>query len=904
MRLPRRKFSTFWKVLLGNVFLIILCLSNVYSTWNLEWLHSKMPFKSNVPSINSADKLNFPEISGRIKSFVDFNGDKFTDLIIFNEQEKKIKVLLWNNTEGEFYNGPMVNFEDKLASIIATDWTGNGKIDIMATFYKERKTHGNKHDKIGLMLFSYNPESMELEKVWFSQDGDFSVVDPLAIDINGDGMLDLLGESENGKRFIWVNENNIDSVLDQKSYNHGSSLDYIFFKKYEWGSEISQWVDLESSNYSYGRLVENHSSAFVDMDGDCRSDLVLEVYYEDSNGDYNHPGSPVRKGLEIWTNEIVGDISVFRRYFHNTHQKNNKLGLTLLPIGALSISYSDFNRDGTTDLIVPVCHLGSFGCESKSRLVFVPNIHEYKDCTSTNQFGFSIYKSNIKENDSEFTIKCRSPSMYCSASPFKIHSFTDDDINLIFQELESYDTNKNTVGFFSSLFGGKKVESHSMGSIFNDFTVSVISDNIIDDNTTLEKISGQYTTGSALENFQINNMANQVASFFSFFPSNKGVKETIMQWATNRNDQLEINVGDFNLDGYPDILAILKFGNGTRQTKLIENLPIEKTMVINKTNELIGQFNSKEHNLDASNSNVTSSKEKNKLHEILFKIFKSAFRFLSKFVTNNDIIQSGDPLYRRFAVSSSVSTFTNFSVDYAAFYDFFEDGNLDIISVSYPEKSGKSKVSLNIASPDNPNLFVKVSVLNFPVISKSFHGDTKKTGTTFFGATVKIRMTGLVGDDILMTATQMSHSTGKILQTPFVLFGLGKTNNYIEELYVGTNYINRKLLSGSNSILEYRQLFSDGITKWNDRSSQFTYTNIWTGLIPNTQIIAQLNPLDTPNYWTLVLSVSPQKTIRGVLIVCALALLIIGIIIIILDRKEKAEDLKEHQGFKSNFISA
>ncbi|KAK9172466.1 Repeat domain in Vibrio, Colwellia, Bradyrhizobium and Shewanella family protein [Cryptosporidium meleagridis] len=902
MILPRRKFNTFWKVLLGNIFLIILCLSNVYSTWNLDWLQSQILFKSNNSGISRLDKFNFPEVPGKIKSFVDFNGDKFTDLVIFNEQEKKIKVLLWNNTEGEFYNGPMANFDGKLASLIAADWTGNGKVDIMVTFYKEQNIKSNKHDKIGLMLFSYNPRSMELENVWVSQDDEFSVVDPLAIDINGDRMLDLLGESDQGKRFIWVNENNIESHFDKKGSDNNNLPDRIFFKKYWWGSEINQWVDLESSNYSYGRLVKGHSSAFVDMDGDCRSDLVLEVYYEDPNAEHNNFGSPVRKGLEIWTNEIIGDTTVFRRYFHQ-NQKNNKLGLILLPIGALGISYSDFNRDGTTDLIVPVCHLGNFGCESKSRLVFIPNIHEYKDCSSTNPFSFSIYKNNIKENNSEFTIKCRSPNMFCTAYPFKIHSFTDEDIKLIFQELESYDSNRNAVGFFSSLFGGKKTDSHSMGSFFNDFTVSAISDGIIDEIDIQNKTFDNSSIAERLEYSQKNNIANQVAFFFSFFQNNESVKESSMQWAINENNQVEINVGDFNLDGYPDILAILKFGNGTRQTKLIENLPIERTMV-NKTNELIAKFNLDGYGVNSSNSNTLSLEEKDKLYEKLSKMFKCAFQWLSGFVTNNEIIQNGDPLYRRFVVSNSISTSTNFSVDYAAFYDFFEDGNLDIISVSFPEKSGKAKVSLNIASSDNPNLFVKVSVLNFPITSKQLSGNSKKVGTTFFGATVKIRMTGLVGDDILMTATQMSHSTGRVLQTPFVLFGLGKTNNYIEELYVGTNYINRKLLSGSDSILEYRKLFSEGVSKWNGESAQSTYANTWTGLIPNTQIIAQLNPIDVPHHWTLVLSVSPQKTIRGVLIVCTLALLIIGIIIIILDRKEKAEDMKEHQGFKSNFISA
>ncbi|KAJ1611352.1 membrane associated protein [Cryptosporidium canis] len=901
MRSPKRKFSTVWKVLLGNVFTIILCLSNVYSTWNLEWLQSQIPFKSSSASISRSEKLKFSEIHGKIKSFVDFNGDKFTDVVLFNEKEKKIQILLWNNTQGDFYDGPTVEFDGEIASLIPADWTGSGNIEIMATFYLEHKTYGFRQNKIGLILFSHVPESMKLEKVWVSNDLNFSVVDPLAIDINGDGMLDLLGESGNGRRFIWVNTNGGLSH-DREPSIDSTLVSNVDFKIYEWGAEISHWVDLESSNFSYGRIVENHSSAFVDMDGDCRSDLVLEVYYEELDGRFNGVSSQIRKGLEIWTNEIVGEAAIFKRYFHR-HRDDNKLGLTLLPTGALSISYSDFNRDGTTDIIVPVCNLGSFGCESKSRLVFIPNIHEYKDCTSTNQFGFSIYKSNIKEHSSEFTVKCRSPSMYCSASPFKIHSFTEEDNQLIFQEPEVHDGKKNTVGFFSSLFGDKKSDDHSVGSFFDDFTVSIISDKNVYIDGVSYNTNDPANSGRHADNLQLNTMANHVASLFSFFPRNKDVGESIMQWAINENNQAEISVGDYNLDGYPDILAVLKLGNGTRQTKLIENLPIEKSVVINSTNEHQSQPNLDSYGANINSSSIEGFIGERKIIEKVLKTFKSSIQWLSSFFLNSGVVVNGDPTFRRFAISSYVKPFTDFSVDYASFYDFFDDGNLDIISFSYPEKNGGSKVSLSIASSDNPNLFVKVSVLKFPIISKSI-GDSKRIGTTYLGATVKIRMTGLVGDDILMTATQISHSNGRALQMPYVLFGLGKTNNYIEELYVGTNYINRRLLSGRNSILEYKQLLSDGVSKWSDKSSQFTYSNIWTGIIPNTQIIAQVHPVDAPKSWTLVLSVSPQKTVKGVIIVCILALVIIGIIIIVLDRRERAEDFKEHQGFKNNFISA
>ncbi|KAF7457213.1 FG-GAP repeat family protein [Cryptosporidium felis] len=900
MTFQRKKFSTLCKTLLGNIFLIIVCFSRANSIWNLDWLQSQLALKSNTNGINSTSRPKFSDINGRIKSFIDFNGDKFTDIIIYSEYESKIKVLLWNNTEHEFYYGPTIDFEAPIASILVADWTGNDRIELIVTFYLEQKSRGHKYNKLKLALFSYNPSIKEFEKIWSSKNDEYSIVDPLVFDINGDGMPDLLGESDLG-RFVWVNKK-----MDYSAINNIDSEKTAFsrspFKIHEWGSQVSEWIDQESSNYSYGRLVENHSSAFVDMDGDCRSDLVLEVYYEDF--DENPQTHQIRKGLEIWTNEIIDNTSRFRRMVKRDDKlKGNKLNLILLPIGAQSISYSDFNRDGTTDLIVPVCQQNDQGCESKSRLVFIPNIHEYKDCVGTNQFGFPKYQVNDNKRGENYTVKCRSSTMFCSPSPFKIHSFTEEESLLIFQDLEVSDTKRNNAGFFSLLFGTRKENTqYSKGSLFQGFTVSVISENnhLIDYKHVNGNKTGQLQPEkSTPKSPQFSSFGNQMASFFSFLP-NKDSDEETMQWSAVENGSVDVTVGDFNLDGYPDILAVLKFKNGTRQTRLIENFPMEVFPDTNRTIDI--QNNSGLYTDNISQSISENKKKGNALLEKLVKTFKSALLWLSGLVINHEVVINGDPVYRRFAVSNLITTYTNFSVDYTAFYDFFEDGNLDIISVSFPENDGRCLVSLNFAPPENQNLFIKVSALKFPSISKS-KTDSKRMGMPYYGATIKIRMTGLVGNAISMTATQMSCST-RAIQTPFVLFGLGKTNNYIEELYVGTNYINKQLLSGSYSTLNYGSLFSDGTLGWNIDDVQFSYSNIWTGIIPNTQVIAQINPVNYPPNWTLVLSVNPQKSIRGILVVSVLALIIIGIIILVLDRREKVEDLKEHQGFKKNFISA
>ena len=73
------------------------------------------------------------------------------------------------------------------------------------------------------------------------------------------------------------------------------------------------------------------------------------------------------------------------------------------------------------------------------------------------------------------------------------------------------------------------------------------------------------------------------------------------------------------------------------------------------------------------------------------------------------------------------------------------------------------------------------------------------------GVTIEWRLTNLNGDKTISTANQHSQWNYGTLQLPFSTHGLGRTNNYIEDLNVGY--------------------------------SGYGVKNEWTPIIPNSQLV-------------------------------------------------------------------
>ncbi|PFH32278.1 FG-GAP repeat-containing protein [Besnoitia besnoiti] len=307
-----------------------------------------------------------------------------------------------------------------------------------------------------------------------------------------------------------------------------------------------------------------------------------------------------------------------------------------------------------------------------------------------------------------------------------------------------------------------------------------------------------------------------------------------------------LRVGDWNGDGFPDLAFIAVRNGGYRTARLYHNVPAENDPAL-RTFELAHDFSPQE---------------------------------------------GGDG--------------TALLFDQMSFFDLFEDGSLDVFCMGQtqppvfsPSPFSNSRAFLR--SADSDARFLKVTTLSAAdavhsaslgdgellnlihqnegkgekgaaTLLQLLRDDVPPYGVASHGPAFKLTVTDLNGLKTPRTATQLSQSAHSPLQLPYVFFGLGRTNNYIEEFYVGMPL--------------YAQI----------------YYNMWISLIPNSQVVVSPSPLYCPQAWQLDLSVNPSKHFFYILVTTVICLIVVAIIIFILDRREKAEDSELHRGFRSHFI--
>lgn len=359
-------------------------------------------FLEKWKSINTNEKLEYKinyniglNIDAEIGDFGDYNSDVKTDLILFKYDKDKllstIFIYVFSVKENKFIYHTEVSFEGKIMNVTAIDLNFDGALDVLVLF-KDNKD-SSKSNKYYVAAFLQN-DNDQLEEIWNSkkkEQNDESITDneedniyytnihPLICDINNDGLPDIIGQQSGGPdgffRFIWINTRN-------------------GFKSFLWKNiNIFKYSELDE-------ITNPNSSAIVDINGDCKSDLVFTVYnsYEK------------RIGLEIWLNKIIDGKSFYVKYSQDY----------LLPPNSLQVLFGDFNGDGSIDLVVPTCVKSSFCnycCVSDDKIYFIPNIQK------------KICDSSWKKPDET---KCRPASNLCSESDFEFQQkLTDDFISVV-----------------------------------------------------------------------------------------------------------------------------------------------------------------------------------------------------------------------------------------------------------------------------------------------------------------------------------------------------------------------------------------------------------------------------------------------------------------------------------------
>ncbi|GLV36022.1 uncharacterized protein CBL_01786 [Carabus blaptoides fortunei] len=195
----------------------------------------------------------------------------------------------------------------------------------------------------------------------------------------------------------------------------------------------------------------------------------------------------------------------------------------------------------------------------------------------------------------------------------------------------------------------------------------------------------------------------------------------------------------------------------------------------------------------------------------------------------------------------------------AVFYDFFQDGILDVIVVQ-ENGTGAFKNSL-----DYDANFIKVMVLTGLTNQRSPTvvgrlGKKKRTyGTNLPGPRISYNTTTQEGDTRHGASAQLPQSGHFALGLPYTIFGLGRTPNFVDSLTVGLSNRSRD----------------------------------WTQIIPNSQMVVIPWPIKEPTGWRAQLFVTPSKLILMSVAALTAVCGVITVIIAALYWRERQQDKKE-----------
>ena len=288
---------------------------------------------------------------------------------------------------------------------------------------------------------------------------------------------------------------------------------------------------------------------------------------------------------------------------------------------------------------------------------------------------------------------------------------------------------------------------------------------------------------------------------------------------------LMVRIGDFDIDGYPDIAAVL-----------VDDAAHKSTAVLL-------------HSVACSKSTCGSS-----AHGASRRTFKT--------------------------LAKGTDAMTDVAYAFAvAFVDLDESGSLDMLVMSDAEHfgaDGAPAVHGVFNNFDNDGFFLKTRGLNGVCPARCKDGpkfpDPKPYGGIQYGTSWKLTVTDLESRVRIMHGVQLSQSAYMSLQLPYVPFGLGRTSNYIDELYMGVPLGQKERHWGS-----------------------------WPGIIPNSQIAATPYVADDPINWQMWLFINPSAGALWVALGTLAALILSGAATWYFYRRERKEDVIEKEEMRKLF---
>lgn len=308
-----------------------------------------------------------------------------------------------------------------------------------------------------------------------------------------------------------------------------------------------------------------------------------------------------------------------------------------------------------------------------------------------------------------------------------------------------------------------------------------------------------------------------------------------------------VRVGDFDLDGFPDLLAGLSDEEGSPTVALLRNRH--------------GQgFEAARWRTTAGGSCARHAAPCAPLpHSQGCQLAPSLHRLpatphphptpdlphpLRSYVMSEDGADGGQPAIPTRPASGSG---TRAGAHAAAFFDVDERGNLDVLLLSGTPAAPGARLLRNAFSSDA--FFLKVITLDGqclrwcdgpPDPSPPPYGVNQPAVSYAFSSK------SATGGRRVYTGAQLSVSAHTPLLTPYTVFGLGRTNDYVSDFWVGLPSPHKRRFDA--------------------------------GIIPNSQLIAIPTPPDRPGRWTIELYISKAEMLPWVALALSAGLTLIGLV--------------------------
>jgi integrin alpha FG-GAP repeat containing protein 1 len=218
---------------------------------------------------------------------------------------------------------------------------------------------------------------------------------------------------------------------------------------------------------------------------------------------------------------------------------------------------------------------------------------------------------------------------------------------------------------------------------------------------------------------------------------------------------------------------------------------------------------------------------------------------------------------RDFIVSSTVEVNAKERIQNAIFFDFNRNGNLDLLitMINHQREIG---ITIFESSQRHDAFFFRGLVLSQictqtcldPILNYRLPLPEKPYGGNSIGATLKYLVLDSQGTTRVGVSGQMAQSAYMSLNDPYAHFGLGRSSNYIENMFIG-------------------------VTR--SEKSQVIYS----GIIPNSKLI--IVPTDNLD-WKLELYMNPSTTTFAIIATCSVITIILSLVILVMDQFEQRED--------------